>query len=108
MSWSDADEDLRANARFNREQWELAKRGPAATVVNGTTYTAEMAFDLIVNGALFHTDEDKAARWEMLPPFMQALMRNSMHDFVIDGLNVLYPTRNLVTEALEKGLLAFS
>ena len=39
---------------------------------------------------------------------MQALFLQQLTGFVMDGLQVLYPTRNLVAEALDQGLLDLS
>ena len=39
---------------------------------------------------------------------MQQMMLTILNGFVIDGLHVLHPTRNIVAEALEDGLLDLS
>lgn len=102
------DEELRVAARNNRKYWDAAKAGPVRTLMNDRQFTAEQTFDLIVNGAIFHVDQDKAAVWSDLPEFVRQMMLTTLNRFVIDGLQVLVPTRNIVAEALEQGLFDFN
>lgn len=102
-----SDDTLKEHARSNRVHWDRAKAGGGQVVNNGVIYTAERAFDLRINGEIFHSDEAKRAEWDALGPWIQAMLRTMVNGFIIDGLYALHPTRNLVNQALKEGLLSF-
>ncbi len=95
------DEELKQANRQNREAWKLACHGYISVVVNEKVYTAEQCFDLIVNGDLFHMDEQKAAEFSSLPLVMRSMMSQQMISLVLNGLQALWSTRNIAAIALE-------
>jgi hypothetical protein len=72
------DEELKEIARTHREAWKKDLAGNARAVANGHTYSAEEAFNLIINGDLFHMDEQKAQEYASLPQPIQILLRTQM------------------------------
>jgi hypothetical protein len=102
------DDEFREVARGNRDAWRGAMAGSSGPVIvtNDKQYRAADCFDLRVNGDLFHIDKKKAAEYDVLPEAFQGMVHHSMIGLVIAGIKVLWPTRNLVVDALEKGLIA--
>jgi len=99
------DEELKEVARTHREAWQKVLAGDGRAVVNGRVYSAEEAFDLIINGDLFHMDEQKAQAYASLPQPIRLLLQNQMVRLVIHGLELLWLTRNLINEARRRGSL---
>lgn len=101
-------EELRATHRYNRAVWKaVTTEGDIGLHVNGVNYTPERCFDLVVNGDIFHLDEQKAAEYASLPEPMRAWVHNSMVGMVINGFRVLIATRNLVVDAFGRDALVF-
>ncbi len=98
------DEELKQANRRNREAWKLARHGYVSVVVNEKAYTAEQCFDLIVNGDLFHMDEQKAAEFSSLSLPMRSMMFQQMISLVINGLHALCSTRNIAAIVLDDAL----
>jgi hypothetical protein len=99
------DNELKQDARANREVWKRVLAGSVRAVVNGHAYSAQDAFDLIINGDLFHMDEEKAQEFAGLPEPIRLMLQTQMVQLVIDGLGVLWATRNLILEARNRGAL---
>jgi hypothetical protein len=55
-----------AHARDNRQDWKKVLAGNTRAVVDNRAYSAEDAFNLIINGDLFHMDEEKTREWACL------------------------------------------
>lgn len=100
-----SDTDLRDAARENRQQWKAVMSGPMSLIVNDKTYRADDCLDLILNGDRFHMDANKASEFSLLPLFIQRLMTQQVISATISGLQVLWPTRNIIRKALDEGLL---
>jgi hypothetical protein len=94
------DAELRADAETAKADWRTTLRGPIQFYVNETPYTALKAFDLVINGELFHSDEQKAAQFANMPSFMQEFLRDAIRTMVLDGLFVLDATRITVDAVL--------
>ena len=69
--------------------------------------TPEAWFDLIVNGEVFHDDAVKRAEFGSLPQDLQAIGRATVNAMLFRMLQVLWPERNLITTAFERGALRF-
>jgi hypothetical protein len=97
------DDDLRADARVNRESWKRSLKGGFGLVLNGTGYDAEAMFNLLANGAIFHSDPDKVAEYERLDEMTRGMMAATVNQMIIDCVRVAQAQRNLVTKALADG-----
>jgi hypothetical protein len=93
------EDELRDHARQNRADWKKVMVGRVHAVVNGRAYTGEDAFNLIINGDLFHMDEAKAEEYAALPLPIRQMLQTQMVELVISGLAVLWATHNIVLAA---------
>jgi len=100
------DDELKQAARENREDWKKVMAGRAQAVVNGRAYSAEDAFNLIINGDLFHMDVNKAEEYTGLPQPIRLMLQTQMVQLVIYGLGVLWATRNIIIAARNRGALS--
>lgn len=97
------DDELRDANRTNRDSWKRASRGGLAFEVHGTKYDAAKMFDLMINGGLFHFDDQLAATWDGLDPMSQGLMQSEVHGLVINCVRIAHAERNLIEQALAQG-----
>lgn len=100
------DDELKRAARENREDWKKILAGRARAVVNSRAYSAEDAFNLIINGDLFHMDVQKAEEYAGLPQPIRLMLQTQMVQLVIYGLGVLWATRNIIIETRNRGALS--
>jgi len=101
------DEEMREANRHNREGWKIV-RTEGLVRSEPHNRTPETWFDLIVNGEVFHDDEAKRAEFESLPEDLQAIGRATVNAMLFRMLQVLWPERNLVTAAFERGAFRFA
>jgi hypothetical protein len=101
------DDELKQHARYNRQDWKKVLAGNTRAVVGNHAYSAEDAFSLIINGDLFHMDEEKTRGWVAhLPQPIRLMLQAQMVQLVIYGLSVLWATRNIVIAAQEREALS--
>lgn len=100
------DEEMRGANRHNREGWKIV-RTEGLVRSEPHNRTPEAWFDLIVNGEVFHDDAAKRAEFERLPEDLQATGRATVNAMLFRMLQVLWPERNLVTAAFERGAFRF-
>jgi hypothetical protein len=96
------DDEMKDANRHNREGWKSALT-ESALPFRPQNRSPEAWFDLIVNGEVFHDDADKRAEFESLPEDLQAIGRTTVNAMMIRMLGVLWPERNLIADALERG-----
>jgi len=101
------DAELREAAGHNLSWWRAAQEGKFQLMADGKRYTAKAAFDLIVNGHLFHLDEAKAAEYDAFPDYIQKSLDINMRQLCMTAVNILVPHRNLVEAAFERSALRF-
>jgi hypothetical protein len=100
------DDELKQHARDNRQDWKKVLAGNTHAVVDNHAYSAEDAFNLIINGDLFHMDEEKTREWARMPQPIRLMLQAQMVQLVIYGLSVLWATRNIVIAAQEREALS--
>lgn len=100
------DQEMRGANRHNREGWKIV-RTEGLVRSEPHNRTPEAWFDLIVNGEVFHDDAVKRAEFGSLPEDLQAIGRATVNAMLFRMLQVLWPERNLITTAFERGALRF-
>lgn len=96
------DDEMREANRHNRESWKIV-RTEGLVRSEPHNRTPEVWFDLIVNGEVFHDDAAKRAAFESLPDDLQTIGRTTVNAMLFRMLQVLWPERNLITAAFERG-----
>lgn len=99
------DNDLRDANRTNRRSWKNTMEGGLVYNHNGTCYTAERMFDLMVNGGMFHFDDVLAATWDGLDPMSRGMMQAQVHGLVLNCVAIAHAQRNVIRQALNHGSL---
>lgn len=99
------DDEMRDANRHNREGWKIV-RTEGLVRSEPHNRTPEAWFDLIINGEVFHDDAAKRAEFESLPEDLQAIGRATVNAMMLRMIQVLWPERNLIAAAFERG--AFS
>lgn len=99
-------DDLREANTHNRAAWNRDQQGDGvALVINDSRLTPAECFDLVINGVLFHLDEEKARQFESLPQMMREFALVAVNSLVINVLRTLHAQRNLVEELLRRSAL---
>lgn len=101
------DDEIRADVTEFSDSWDQSLIGRMRPVVDGKSYTTADAFNLLVNGDLFHIDVDKAREFAELAAVYQAMLRHAVREFAINALPVLVGTANLVAVAFNNDLFDF-
>lgn len=102
------DDELRDANRFNRESWKVQMGGGSIRmVVDGVVLTNLRAFDLYVNGSVFHNDESIEAAWMRLGPLQAAALAH-VTAMVTECVAIAWAERNVVLAALSNGLVNLS
>lgn len=94
-----------ANAR-NVAQWKAALQGGGGPwlVVDGVQYTPDHCWNIVINGALFHDDEDKAAELSRLAPEYQQWVLTQVNSLIIQVLGILTSEQETVSAVLASGV----
>jgi hypothetical protein len=96
------DPELVAANRTYRQAWSRLLRGGLHFHVDGVNYAPEDAFDIVVNGKLFHNDVEKAALFDRLDPMFQQWLLTNVNSLVIQSLGILHAEREVIEEAFAR------
>ena len=100
------DEELRGHMVTNRRKWDTSMdTSGIGYYINDLRVTPELAWDKLINGQYFHSDEEKRGFLDGLPPVVQEQIKQKLYEYTMAVMRVVQYTRNIIRKARQDGAL---